>query len=261
MEREEKIKSKRGQVTIFIIMGIIIVVGIILVFIFQNELGISTKFGTNPTKYIEKCALDNAKIALENIESHGGIYYTTNEQDFISFNGEKIAKLCYSNDKKILCTNNHPLFNEEIERKIKSFVEPKLVNCFSDLKSGYSIEEYSEEPLLFNVSIIDQNLILNIRKVITISDGAEKTRLNNFDVSLSSSLFDFLEITNSVLNDELSCDCSLGNCNADIGKINVWYPQYVTDRFMTEKSEKIYTIQSLASENKFVFAVRNCARV
>lgn len=254
--------EKKGQVTIFIILAIIVVAGIIVSFFFMGGMDILTGKISDPTAYIKDCAEKNAKVILDNLEQHGGIYYSESKSyDFLKFAGLDIAKLCYSSGNKTICENKHPMFNEEIEYQIKNYVKPRLEECFSELSGDYKSQDFSQGVLNFSVKIEKDGVLLIIRKSIEIINGDNSVRVNNFDVSLDSDIYEFLEITNSVLNQELSCDCETGNCNADLGKINIWYPQYSTSRFLTENSDKIYTILSNDNENKFMFAIKNCVGI
>lgn len=254
--------NKKAQVTIFIILAIIIVAGILISIFFFGGLDVLTGRISNPTEYIKKCATDNAKIVLENIEQHGGVYYLQSDNiNFLKFEGIELAKLCYSREKNTICENKHPLLNEEIENKIKILVQPKLEQCFENLKNSYKNQDIIEGEFDFNVKIMKDGIALNIQKAIEITNGENSIEFNDFSVVISSGIYSFLDITNSILNQELSCDCKNNNCNADLGKINTWYPSYSTSRFLTQDSEKIYTILSNDNQNEFMFVVRNCAGV
>ena len=85
---DEKRWNKKGQVTIFIIIAIIIVATGILIYSFYPQ--IKTTFGggeKNPKGYIQTCIEQDIKDAVESISIHGG---ESNPEFSTIFNEEKI---------------------------------------------------------------------------------------------------------------------------------------------------------------------------
>jgi hypothetical protein len=249
--------GKMGQVTIFIIVAMILVVGIVSYFLFfYNGIG-SQSISADTTKYIKSCVEKSAKPIIENLEGHGGVYYNElSDWEFISFDGIKVPLVCYTNTTKEICVNRHPLLQYSDEKKIESLIRPVLTKCFSEVKPNI----VKEGVLNFSVQIIKDEILLNIRKSLQVSseDGDASVSFNNFDVRVNSDLYNFIEMQNAIVNMEVSCDCSQSNCNADLRTMNIEYPYLITTRFMTENHEKIYTISSNLNKNKFVFGVKNC---
>lgn len=253
-------RGKRGQVTIFIILAIVIVAGILVYFlVFSNTISTSSMINSNPTKYIQDCATKNAKMALDNIASHGGVYYNPlSDWQFMDFNNTKLLMACNTSLSKQNCVNNHPLIRIEAQNKIKELVLPELNSCFGQLSDTLGDKVLSMGALSFDVQIIQGKILLNIERPISIFSGEESSKISNFNTQISSNIYDFFEVQNYIINQEVSCDCTNSNCNADLGKTNINYPQLETIRFMTENHEKIYVITSDLNKNSFTFGVRNC---
>lgn len=290
MEKRRKGFNKMGQVTIFIIVGILIVAAIVSVFIFQNKLGISTRFGTNPTTFIETCARDNIEPMVESIISTGGVYYSgSNNEQFLVKNDSKFAILCTTNASETSCTNTHPLIIDEIQYEIKRELISKINSCFTQLKKKYPNVEISEGELEFSVELVRDTVLVKIRKPLTFISGEDSNSFNNFDINLNSKVYNFVELTNLIVNAESSCNCNTktatsgnandsilymdangttnpffvskpsANCDVNLAQLNKNYPDYIFTRVITDNSEKIYTIESLVSpEQNFSFVVKNC---
>jgi hypothetical protein len=252
--------KKRAQVTIFIILAIIIVIGVSAYFLlFYNGVNVSKTIKSDPAQYIHDCAKDNANLFLDNVLAHGGVFYNElSDWEFLSFNNTKVLLLCYTNETKKNCINRHPLLELEIEKKLTSFLKPKIETCFSEVIDALKPGVVSEGSMNFSLDVIKGKILFYIEKPITIASGEESTSFRRFDTEVSSNIYELLDVQNMIITREVSCDCQDNNCNADLGKINLDYPQLITARFMTEKHEKIYTLTSSLNKNKFSFAVRNC---
>ncbi len=277
--------EKKGQVTIFIIVGVLIVVAIILVFIFQNELGISTRYSANPSKFIEDCVEEDLNIAVENIIATGGVYYLgSNNDQFMDINGSKIAILCWANKSRTSCVNTHPLLSEETRLTLEQVFIPKVRACFSKLKKDYPNVDITTGDSEFELSLEKGFVLVKMRNQITLTSGEESESFNNFDFSFSSRIYDFLELANLIVTIESSCSCgSSGSgrivnvavsatntnpfltsgpntqCDADLAALALSYPEYLFERNALTSGEKIYTIISNEPPaQNFSFVVRNC---
>jgi len=275
--------EKRGQVTIFIIVGILIVVGIILVFIFQNDLGITNKGNTNPNAFIENCVHEVVNPMVGSIISTGGVYYTgTNKDEFLEINGTSFSILCNTNKTKTTCISSHPLVITEVERIMALNLKSKIDSCFNQYKNKFPNLQVTGGVLDFNLKLQKGFISIKIRKPLTILSGEESTYFENFDTTINSNLFDFLSLANIIVNTESSCICQYSlssgmaeptndpfatvipgivNCDADLTKLASSYPSYSFYRATLNNSgQKVYTIgvNEAYSSEEFSFAVINC---
>ncbi len=283
MIKEGRRLDKNGQVTIFIIVGILLVLGIIVVFIFQNELGITTRANTNPNTFIENCAQETINPMLESILSTGGIYYTgTNKDEFLNVNGTSFSLLCTTNETETSCINTHPLIINEIETLMTSSLKSKVDSCFNQYKNKFPNLQVTEGVLDFSLKLQKGFVSVKIRKPLTLNNGEESTYFENFDININSNLFDFLTLANNIVNTESSCICQYSlspvmeepssdpfatvipgiiNCDADLAKLANSYPSFLFYRTNLNRSgQKIYIIgmkEEYYSET-FSFAVVNC---
>jgi hypothetical protein len=255
----KKEKNKKAQITIFIIIGIILIAVIALVF----SLLPGKKDYTSPNIVkgdIQKCERDAVMEAEKAILPSGGLI-NLSLQNYIGFNGTNILWFCYTPKNRELCVTKHPLLNLEMENEIKRLAEPKIIRCFENIKGELSGYNYQEGLLNFNVIITPDNIVINSSKEITYTVNEQTRTISNFDTIILSPAYDFIAISNRIINEELSCNCPQESCNPDVTLYNKYYPDFeiIKPAYSTNGSEA-YSIREILTNKKFNFAVRNCVR-
>jgi len=264
MEEYKIKKGRKGQITIFVIVAIIIIAGVALVFMLKEPSGGQEEVATssNPTATIVKCAEDAFTDAEALLIPQGGFMDDKiMEGDYLFYEESKVVWMCYTGENEVLCSNRHPMLNKEIEKGIYDYVKPKLDKCFADIKNDFSGYDYSESSLDLVVNIIPRRALIIINKNITVEKNGQRYYFDNFDVSLASPLYDFISISSDILREETLCECGEETCNADIIKLNMDNRKYEITRFVTGRNEKIYSIKEIISGKQFNFALRNCVRM
>ena len=256
-------ENKNSQITIFVIIGILIIGAVVFVFTLSNKTPnqISVSPIKDPQGYIRECAT-NAVVEAEGKISPQGGFLNLDNSTSIMFNSTKVKWLCYTPMLKMLCTNRHPMLNKEIEKEIESIAKPQIEECFNIIQEELKNYEYKQEELLnFSVFITPNQIAIKIYRKISFIKNQQTINIDNFNIAINSPLYNFVSITNEAINQEVSCNCGEETCNADIFKINKNNPGFEISRFITGRNEKIYTIKEQLSEKKFNFAVRNCVRL
>ena len=256
------VKSKRSQVTLFVIIALIIVVLIIAVFLLKNQTQNKISLKENPSDYvrvsIQKCAEQAGMEAEKLVIIHGGFLSPTNS---MAFNGTNISYLCWASQNLELCTNEHPLLNLEIQKEIESYVKPKLEKCFNDVKAQLNSYGYSEGDLILSSEIVPNELKLGITKKISFKINDNSVNLENFDTKIISPLYDFIRITNEIINQELKCNCGFESCNAKTVELNRNNQNFdISKPVFTADGREVYLIEELLTGKRFGFAIRNCVR-
>jgi len=258
------LKSTRSQVTLFVIIGIIIVVAIALVFfVFKDKFAPEKSISQDVRQKMEKCIKDSANLAIDEIISHGG--YSDNtiiSKKNILFEETRIPILCSTSNYNELCTNLEPMLIQNSEKEIKNLINGKIENCFSELetqlKKAYS---YEAEPTFIDVKIMPSYVDIIVKKKITIQKSNQTENFEDFDQKINNGLYDSLVLTNEIINEELKCDCERESCNADIIKLNKNNHNFeITKPVFSNNNEEVYVIKEISSGDKFLFAVRNCVR-
>lgn len=253
------LKSKRSQVTIFVIVALIVIVSIALIYLLASgKIGLSLA-RENPKAYISKCAGDSAKEAVEKLLPHGG--YLNPSEPTLLYEKEKVAYLCYTEDDETLCKSREPQLSANIEKEIKDYISPLIEKCFGSLKDSLKNYNPEFEGTNIEVEIKPKQIIISINKKISYTKDEQTIAIEKFDASVSSKMWDFVRLTNQIINEEVSCNCKKEACNADILQISLDNDGIEAEKFVTGRNEEIYMLTDEISEDKFIFAVRNCIRL
>lgn len=253
--------NRRGQVTIFIILAIIIVVGVIgaVYFMRSGEIEAPTIDSSDPLGSIRKCSTDAVEEAIGILLPHGG--YIETREPSIFYKETHVSYLCHTSSNKEICNNLEPMLIQRVESEIESYVSPIIENCFAGLKNELKNNDYIEGPTSLDIKIQTGQVMVLLDKSISFEIADHKSNFDNFDSKISSPVYDFFRITNDIINGEVVCDCGVETCNADIIGISRAERSVELERFVTGRNEKVYTIRDIFSGKEFVFGVRNCVRL
>jgi hypothetical protein len=243
---------KRGQVTIFIIIAVVIVaVGIFLYMIFPS---IKTNLGVqqqNPNSFIQTCLEKDIKdnIALASVQG-GSII----PQAYTVFGNNKIEYLCYTNQYYRNCVVQQPMLKQHIETELKTSINSVVSDCFDSLQSSYESQGYQVniQRGQFNVELLPKRVVTNINYSLTLTKtGTQK--YDSFSVVVNNNLYELIAIANSIVEWEATYG------KADVSIYMVYYHDLQVEKKTKADSTKIYIIQDLSTGNSFEFASRSQA--
>src|SRR3989339_812662 len=126
---------KRGQVTLFIIMGMMIIILGILLFLFSPK--IQDLFLTetkNPSSFIQDCIEEDISLAVNVLSLNGG---SINPEHYFVYDGSRLEYLCYIEGFYQTCVVQQPMLKRHIEMEIEKAITQKSEECFADLKESY----------------------------------------------------------------------------------------------------------------------------
>ena len=242
--------NSKGQVTIFIILGLIVVVGLIIVFFLFNPPEIRVVDRDNPQAFIESCTRQAVEEAIELLSARGG---DISPRGYISYGGEDITYLCYNERFYESCINQRPLLVEHIEEEITGHITPIVADCFfdlrKDLESRYDVEE---SEMIVDTRLQSGHVSVKIDKNFKMIRRGEVRDFNQFRMNMVHPIYEFAKISMEIVNQEISY------CNFDELGHNILYQQYDVRKFITGNSDIIYTIKDIETEEQFVFALKSC---
>jgi hypothetical protein len=253
--------NKRGQVTIFVIVAIVLVFIIAGFFLINRENSDIPSLKENPTGNIkanvEKCtrqAIDEAeKIVIKNAG------FLEQENPFV-FNYTSYELLCDSSGTNNLCTNNHPALLIETQKEVLEYITPKINSCFETIKSSLRNYKYQENANTINVTIVPNEIRVEIIKNLVFEINDQVINIEKFNVKANSPLYDFLTITNKIINEELNCNCGSESCNANLVNLMRYNREFeVLKPVYSSNGQEAFTITEINSGKQFRFAIRNCA--
>lgn len=244
------IKTKKSQVTLFIIIAIIIVAAIIGFLVFFKPSFKPAPQIESPEAYIESCMKDAAKDAVDILDMQGGDIKPAN---YFNYQNKKVRYLCYTNLNYEKCTNQEPMLKQHVESEISSFVLPVLTKCMSSLekdfeKRGYAVETGTDNILLKTL-IQPENVVIDAEFEFKASKGEETIKSNKFEGVLKEQLYGLIELAGEIVNQEITW----GNFNID--GYMMLHPEHKVERDKVNEI-KMYTLTDRATQRQFRFAVR-----
>jgi hypothetical protein len=241
--------DKRGQVTIFIIIGIIIVAAAFLIYLFYPQ--ITTTLGTQentPQSYIQTCIEKEISETVATLSAQGG---SLDPQNYIMNNNSKIEFLCYTSEYYRPCLIQQPMLKQHIEKEIKNKILSDVNNCFSSLKTNYEKKGYVVDLKSgdINVELLPKRVISTFNYSMTTTKG-DTQKYDSFVVILNNNLYELTSIANSIIQWE-----SLYG-DAEVTTYMTYYHDLKVEKKLRSSGEKIYIITDRNTGNKFQFASR-----
>ena len=246
MQKEER----RGQVTVFIIIAIIVVaIGLLIIFFYPKiSSGITFDAG-NPASFLESCLEDDLMSAISTLSLQGGSLSPTG---YYMYSGNPVEYLCYTNEDYKTCVVQQPILSSHIENEIKSVVEQKIGQCFIDLKSSYEKKGYKISGDLgkIDVGLLPNQIFINIDGPITISKKDSKT-YDSFDIVLNNNLYELAAIAKNIIKWETRTG------EAEITTYMTYYRDLKVEKKQQDDGTRIYILTDLNSGDSFTFASRS----
>lgn len=244
--------SKKGQVTLFIIIAVIVVALAALVYIFypqlQSAVGISTD---NPQTFLQTCINDKYDEAINSVTLRGGDISPSN---YVLYGGVQISYLCYTNEYYTPCVMQQPFLKSHIEDELKSNIGPEISSCFDLMKDSFENKGYTFnlQKGAISVEILPERIVTNIDYTLTLSK--EDTNVyNSFRIIRNNNLYELLGITNSILNWETRYG------DAETTTYMDYYHNLKVEKKKQEDGSTIYILTDRNDGSTFQFASRSYA--
>ena len=115
-----KLKSKRAQLTLFVIVAVIIIASLVVgLLYFKKSQEIPPE--EDLQGYVEKCISDGVKASETKLLENNG--YINLSNNYLVYYGEKVPYLCKATQFYIPCINQEPMYighlKKELEKDIK----------------------------------------------------------------------------------------------------------------------------------------------
>jgi len=243
--------NKKGQVTIFVIIALIIVVSMLLLFLLFKAPEPEIIDEDNPQAFIESCTREAVEEALDILMPQGG---DINPKGSLMYYNINRTYLCYNANYYLPCINQRPMLIEHVENEINNYIEPRVANCFNILKSKLE-ERYAIETgdMNLNTKIGPNQISVKINKYFKISKEDKTITFEEFKINIIHPIYDILKIAMEIVDQEIRF------CNFDILGYMVFYPRFGLEKLRPGNSETIYKIKDRTTNEEFIFAIRSCA--
>ena len=250
---------KRGQVSAFLIIGILILIIVILLFSFKDsileKISSQGKQPLNVEKQLEskmssisdkitKCTNEEVTNVIKLISDQGGYLEMNN---YKTYHGRKVTVLCSKYDKNQNCFNQVPVISL-VEENLNNYLQQKIVDCVKILDFETSDINLKYEKPEVEVKINKMNIVINLYYPITVIKDKQQFGEDKFVINVDSSFGKFLEIANIIVG-----DISTGGY-FNVAEFSNTDPGWIVDpRVMSDYT--VYRITDYYEKNEFWLSV------
>ena len=252
-------KSKKSQITIFVIIALTIIAVIALAVMLTRETQLFKPAAViDPQTYLKSCISNALGDAEKKVMDGNGYLNATNNYILFSLNRpkEKVPYLCRATRFYIPCINQEPMFVNHIKNEIANITGQGIDKCFKNMvdilaKEGYNVKENrtraSEVILSKDFISLDPGITLSLEK------DDKTTQFEDFTTEINSPLYNLADTAEKISNYEALI------CEFDSYNWMKYHTNLLIKRFVAGDQTKIYTIQDLATEKQIDIAIKSCA--
>jgi len=248
MEKRKDKRNRKGQVTIFIIIAIVIFAVVLALFYPRIRVYFTP---AEPMNVVEECIKGDIDKVIDRIALQGG---SLNPKLYFAYQGNNLEYLCYTNEYYRPCIMQRPLLKQHIEREIQTYIESRARSCIATMKDemekrGYRVvSNYQGTDVQLVPGSI--NVIINARVTVT-KEGTQT--FNKFEIKQSSNMYDMVMIASSITNHEVE----FGNIETMV--YMTYYPNIILEKLKQGDGTTVYIITDTITNEKFMFASRSVA--
>ncbi len=247
--------KKRAQVTLFIILGIVLLVAAMFFIFVRTEIitpSIPKIIMPRVGEYVDNCIKEAGQQGLNLVGKQGG---DINPGFYTWYKGDKVTYLCYTEDYAA-CVNRRPGLKNHVEKELSNFVKSQLTSCMINApfeRQGYSVTQGAIEV---ETTIGNYNTMVDVDFPITIQKGDFVFKKDKFSAVFDVPLGQLIEIASKIVNEEISNPLGIVFWDLYIsrsrGRIEI-------EKGTIEKAE-IYTIKANDNPYTFKLAVQGWVR-
>jgi hypothetical protein len=201
-------ESKRGQVTIFIVLAIIIVAAIILYFTLSNKTTSAVSPETNEiNNFVKDCIKRTGKDAVYHVSQNGGYFLptkisTTTGIPYYYYSGENLM-----------------LSKTEVQNQISLYMSNMLEYCIDDFKDFPQFDINSGE--VSSEVTIGNEVVFNVKYPLSITRNEKTYLLENFEgINVAARLNIIYESIEEIIRNQLSSENICISCITNIALEN-----------------------------------------
>jgi len=252
--KEKRRKNKKGQLTIWAIIALLFVIGIVIYFLLPKTILSTKNEFADPKGFIDSCTGDFVQEAITKMLPQGGYLSPKN---YKLYEDKKVAYLCYINSSYSSCINQEPEYIQHLQNEINSYIQPKIKECFLLLKQDLKKRNYEveERELETSVSLETNKVKVNIIKYLKLSNKEKVQEFNEFSSISRNPLYNLAIIAQDIASQEADF------CNFKYLDYMLLHKEISIEKNAVgggETESKIYIIEDKASSKKLYIAIKSC---
>ncbi len=205
--------QKRGQVSVFVIVGIVIILAMVLIFMLIRSAQEKAKETRNPRQYLQtqledikkianKCITDETSEALKDLYDGGGHLNPVRYSDYY---GKKVTFLCYKVDETVPCYNMMFTKND-INEELKPKLENGISSCMNSGLTAFRNQDYELETGEFSLDFVfeEEALLVTVNYPITLTRATVSEKEDTFKKEIITNFWKAAELASNILELESS---------------------------------------------------------
>ncbi|MBI5872213.1 hypothetical protein HZB88_03965 [archaeon] len=245
---------KKGAVSIFVILGIVIIVIIALLLLIKTtkyEIPFLEKDAAGEMAQIKEeiaeCLSSQGTDYVKRIGAQGG-YLNTPEGSFIRYNDSAVSYLCYNQIELPTCTNRL-LTKAHMEAELAEAIQDSLSTCINVFEISDDVSAQGEMKATVSIAQNSVDIILSYPIAIDKGEG-DRIAEDKFSVSLNYPLGELYDVAMDIVDAE-----------ASVGEFDqLIYMLDHTGRYEIIKDrpypDKVYQLRLMNNNFMFQFAVQ-----
>ena len=242
--------AKKGQVTVFIIIAIIIVAVAVLIYSFYPQIKTSLSVEQqNPISFIQSCIEEDITDAIDLVSLQGG---SIEPKNYILYNNSKVEYLCYTLENLRTCVVQQAMLKQHVESEIKNHISENVDACFNSMKENYIKQGYSVDLKEGDkkIELLPKRVVATFNYSLTLTKGEDAQNYNSFVVMINNNLYELVAIANSILDWESTYG------DAETTTYMTLYHDLKVEKDVKGDDGKVYILTDRNIGNKFQFATR-----
>jgi hypothetical protein len=251
LKMKNLLKERKGQLTIFVILAILIIVVLAIIFYptIKKALIPKTPVDFIPKDCIEKSVSDALAINL----LKGGSF---SPKLFFMYNNETLDYLCYTGEWYKTCSMQKPFLKQSIEKEIENYTRSGVKKCIDNMKAtlvsnGYSVTINGSENPILDINPNGVGVSLDIEMQTQKADVTEKFDSSKFKVSFNSGVYNLIMIASSIQNFEARYGDTIPEDYMTL------YPNIKVEKLKQSDGTKVYILTDRDTNEKLQFAIRS----
>ncbi|MCA9485276.1 MAG: hypothetical protein KC506_00330 [Nanoarchaeota archaeon] len=244
--------KKRGQVSLFVILAIVIVALIVLTFIFYPRIESFIGSEDSPNTFLKRCIEPAIQESVETLSKQGGY---ANPEGFILYKGERVKYLCYTAQYYIPCYVQQPLLRAHFENELENLIEDKANECVGEMRSYYDERGYQISGGLepeANVKVNLNNIAVNLELDLALTKDTTR-RYDNIEFGYDSQMYSLLMTAVSIIDFE-----STYGDSETLDYVR-YYPNLKIGKYKLGDGSTVYELEDVRTGEMFTFASRSLA--
>ncbi len=258
---DEKIvfsRLKQGQVTIWVILAIVLVVSMALFFTLVRDIDFvqppegESIFDVQAS--LDSCVQKYTTEVVDIMLPQGGFVEPKNAKFFDNTN---IEYLCENIGYYRACVQQHSMLLREMEQEIVSYLTPRVSGCLNEMKQkvkerqGKIVIEPGEPRI--SVNLEPDRILVKTEKQMKLSKSGQTRTYDSFESVVIHPAYDLGSVAVEIAAQEAKY------CYFEYVGYKITYPRFTITKYVASDSTKIYTIVDTKSEKKMNIAIRSCS--